>query len=220
MFDQVAPEGPGLELALSTTIACTKISVGPMDNNAYLLRPMEGSSAVLIDAANDAVRLLELVGDQPLATIITTHQHRDHWQALRQVATATSARLIGGIPDLSAIEQGAQVADLEGVWDGSRIAIGDEWLEVIGLVGHTPGSITLVYRSANGPAHLFTGDSLFPGGPGKTRSPADFTSLMDDLESKIFAVFGDDTVVHPGHGSDTTLGRERNQLPTWRARGW
>ena len=68
--------------------------------------------------------------------------------------------------------------------------------------------------------HLFTGDSLFPGGPGKTNSPEDFTQLMDDLESRVFAVFGDDTWVYPGHGADTTLGAERPSVPEWRERGW
>ncbi len=79
---------------------------------------------------------------------------------------------------------------------------------MIGLVGHTPGSITLAYTGGGVP-HLFTGDSLFPGGPGRTNVQEDFTSLMDDLERKVFDAFGDDTVVHPGHGDDTTLGAER-----------
>ena len=90
---------------------------------------------------------------------------------------------------------------------------------MIGLVGHTPGSITLA-TPATGPTHLFTGDSLFPGGPGKTNKSEDFTSLMDDLESKVFARFDDSTVVHPGHGDDTTLGAERPHLGEWRNRGW
>ena len=90
---------------------------------------------------------------------------------------------------------------------------------MIGLVGHTPGSITLAY-TAGGVPHLFTGDSLFPGGPGRTNVKEDFTSLMDDLERKVFDAFGDDTVVHPGHGDDTTLGAERPVLPEWRRRGW
>jgi len=108
----------------------------------------------------------------------------------------------------------------EGVWDGDTVAFGDEHLDVVGLVGHTPGSIVLAYRGPEGPTHLFTGDSLFPGGPGKTWSPEDFTSLMDDLEAKVFAVYDDETVVHPGHGDGTTLGAERPHLAEWRARGW
>ena len=106
------------------------------------------------------------------------------------------------------------------VWDGDQIELGTETLEVIGLVGHTPGSITLCIPRHGGMTHLFTGDSLFPGGPGKTNTPEDFTSLMDDLERKIFDGFDDNTVVHPGHGDDTTLGTERPHLAEWRKRGW
>ena len=87
------------------------------------------------------------------------------------------------------------------------------------LRGHTPGSVALVYRGDRRP-HLFTGDSLFPGGPGKTWSPDDFTSLVDDLEQRVFGALPDDTWVYPGHGDDTTLGAERPSLPEWRERGW
>jgi glyoxylase-like metal-dependent hydrolase (beta-lactamase superfamily II) len=98
--------------------------------------------------------------------------------------------------------------------------VGDYPLEVIHLRGHTPGSIALLHRDADGRPHLFTGDSLFPGGPGRTTSPEDFTSLMDDLEHKVFSHLDDDCWVYPGHGDDTTLGAERPQLPEWRDRGW
>jgi glyoxylase-like metal-dependent hydrolase (beta-lactamase superfamily II) len=215
----VEPHGAPLVQALSAGLTMIKISVGPMDNNAYLLQPRDGAG-VLIDAANDVQRLLGIIAGQPLATIITTHQHGDHWQALAAVAAETGARLLAGAPDLEAVATGAAVEGVNGVWDGDQVAVGDQSLEVIGLVGHTPGSITLAYLPPSGSAHLFTGDSLFPGGPGRTTNPADFGSLMDDLETKIFARFGDDTVVHPGHGDDTTLGAERPQLPAWRARGW
>jgi glyoxylase-like metal-dependent hydrolase (beta-lactamase superfamily II) len=102
---------------------------------------------------------------------------------------------------------------------GDTITVGRVPLEVIHLRGHTPGSIAVVYRAAEGP-HLFTGDSLFPGGPGKTNSPDDFASLMDDLEERVFGTLPDETWVYPGHGDDTTLGAERPHLPEWRARGW
>jgi glyoxylase-like metal-dependent hydrolase (beta-lactamase superfamily II) len=217
-INHVEPGGPPLLLRLSTSVTATKISVGPVDNNAYLLQHRSGGS-VLIDAANDDDRLLKIVSDQPLNAIVTTHRHADHWQALPSVAAATGAQLICGEPDLEAIRIGTEALGLNGVWDGDQIQLDDEWLEVIGLVGHTPGSITLAYTAA-GRTHLFTGDSLFPGGPGKTNTPEDFTSLMNDLESKIFSRFDDDTVVHPGHGDDTTLGTERPHLAEWRSRGW
>jgi glyoxylase-like metal-dependent hydrolase (beta-lactamase superfamily II) len=99
------------------------------------------------------------------------------------------------------------------------VRAGDVELAVIHLRGHTPGSIALRYDAAAEP-HLFTGDSLFPGGPGKTANPADFTSLMNDLEQRVFDQLPDPTWVYPGHGNDTTLGAERPHIPEWRARGW
>lgn len=215
----VAPGDPALTLPLSDDVSLSKISVGPMDNNAYLLVPDAGGS-VLIDAADDDVRLLGLIDGREVAVIITTHRHGDHWQALPSVAEATGAQLVCGRPDVDAIATGAWVEGLVGAWDGDEVTIGDGLLEVIGLVGHTPGSIALAYTGGDGVVHLFTGDSLFPGGPGRTTSPADFASLMDDLETKIFARFDDRTVVHPGHGDGTTLGIERPHLAEWRARGW
>jgi glyoxylase-like metal-dependent hydrolase (beta-lactamase superfamily II) len=215
----VTPGGRPLVQKLSPNLTMIKVSVGPMDNNAYLLQPRTGA-AVLIDAANDAERLVSLINAQPVANIATTHRHRDHWQALGRVAATTaSAGLVAGNPDVEAIASGTGLQGLVGVWDGDRIELGDESLEVIGLVGHTPGSITLLYAGGAG-AHLFTGDCLFPGGPGRTNTPEDFNSLMDDLETKIFDRFDDSTVVHPGHGDDTILGAERPHLPEWRARGW
>ena len=218
-LNHVEPGGPALTLRLSDDVTMTKISVGPMDNNAYLIVPDSGG-AVLIDAADDDTRLLELIGDREVAVIITTHRHGDHWQALPSVAEATKAQLVCGRPDVGAIATGAWVEGLVGAWDGDAVTVGDGELEVIGLVGHTPGSIALAYTGAGGVVHLFTGDSLFPGGPGRTLSPADFTSLMDDLEAKSFARFDDRAVVAPGPGDDTTLGAERPQLAEWRARGW
>jgi glyoxylase-like metal-dependent hydrolase (beta-lactamase superfamily II) len=217
-INHVEPGGPPLVARLSGSVTMIKVSVGPVDNNAYILQSSSGDT-LLIDAANDRDRLLKIISDQPLDTIVTTHRHADHWQALSSVAAATRARLICGQPDLEAISTGASVEGMIGVWDGDRVELGAERLGVIGLVGHTPGSITLSYEGA-GMTHLFTGDSLFPGGPGRTTTPEDFTSLMNDLESKIFDRFGDDTVVHPGHGDDTTLGTERPHLGEWRARGW
>jgi len=217
-INHVEPGGPPLVARLSGTVTMIKISVGPVDNNAFLLQSTSGAS-LLIDAANDDDRLLNIIADKHLDTIVTTHRHADHWQALPSLAAAARAKLICGQPDLEAISTGAGVEGMVGVWDGDQLELGTERLEVIGLVGHTPGSITLAYAGA-GLTHLFTGDSLFPGGPGKTNTPGDFTSLMNDLESKIFDRFDDNTVVHPGHGDDTTLGTERPHLGEWRKRGW
>ncbi|HEY5881031.1 MAG TPA: MBL fold metallo-hydrolase [Nakamurella sp.] len=201
-------------------ITITKLSVGPMDNNAYLLVCRHTGEGVLIDAANDADRILALLdagsAPTPLRGVVTTHRHWDHHGALPDVAKATGARTFAGREDAAELP----VTVDEPLDNGAAVALGDCSLEVIALRGHTPGSVALLYRDPKGHGHLFTGDSLFPGGPGKTNSPEDFASLMDDLEARVFGVLPDDTWVYPGHGDDTTLGRERASLPEWRARGW
>jgi len=215
----VEPGGPAATRELSD-VSISKLSVGDMDNNAYLLVCRNTGDATLIDAANDNERILDLLGDGPerprLRSIVTTHRHRDHWEALPAVAGMTGANLYAGAADADALPVPTDVP----LDHGSVVPLGDCELEVISVRGHTEGSVALLYRDPAGSAHLFSGDSLFPGGPGKTGSPADFASLMDDLESRVFDVLPDDTWVYPGHGDDTTLGTERPHLAEWRARGW
>ncbi|MGI8867785.1 MAG: MBL fold metallo-hydrolase [Mycobacteriales bacterium] len=193
-----------------------KMSVGSMDNNAYLFRCISTGELLLVDAAAEAGRLLDWIGDGPLRTVVTTHRHGDHWQALADIVAATAATTVAGSPDVA----GIPVPTARAVSDGDSVSVGQARLTVIGLRGHTPGAIALRYDDPSGTAHLFTGDSLFPGGPGKTASPTAFTSLMDDLGSRVFDVLPDDTWVYPGHGDDTTLGAERPHLGEWRARGY
>lgn len=213
----VSPGGPPAVRELPA-LTITKLSVGPMDNNAYLLRCNATGEQLLVDAANEADRLLELVGDRGLSTVVTTHRHGDHWQALAEVVSATGARSLAHPIDAPELP----VPPTDTVDDGDTVRVGECELEVIHLVGHTPGSVALLFRdpSPGGIPHLFTGDSLFPGGPGRTTNPTDFNSLMDDLEEKIFGRLPDDTWFYPGHGNDSTLGKERPAVPEWRARGW
>ena len=201
-------------------LTITKVAVGPMDNNAYLLRCTQTGELALIDAANEADTLLSLIGDRPLATIITTHQHFDHHAALREVQQATGAATVAHPEDAP----GLPIPVTRPVHNGDTLSIGNARLSVIHLRGHTPGSIALCYDGggelADAP-HLFTGDSLFPGGPGNTnKDPERFSSLMTDLEDRVFAVLPDATWVYPGHGGDTTIGAERPHLGEWRERGW
>jgi glyoxylase-like metal-dependent hydrolase (beta-lactamase superfamily II) len=209
----VTPGGPAAVRDLGH-LSITKASVGPMDNNAYLLRC--GSDQLLIDAANDASRLLELIGTTGLTTVVTTHRHGDHWQALAEVVKTTGATSLAHADDAAEIPVVTRTLQ-----EGDTVGVGDCTLEVIHIVGHTPGSIVLAYQDPAGTAHLFTGDSLFPGGVGNTRgNKKNFTTLIDDVEQKLFNRFTDDTWFYPGHGKDSTLGAERPHLAEWRARGW
>ncbi|MCP3820951.1 MBL fold metallo-hydrolase [Streptomyces sp. A3M-1-3] len=195
----------------------SKVAVGPMDNNAYLLRCRATGEQLLVDAANDTETLLHLIGDDGIASVVTTHRHGDHWQALEAVVAATGARTFAGRYDA----EGLPVATDVPVEDGDTIQVGRVSLTARHLVGHTPGSIALVYDDPHGHPHLFTGDCLFPGGVGNThKDPKAFASLIDDVERKLFDRLPDETWVYPGHGKDTTLGDERPHLPEWRARGW
>ena len=191
----------------------TKLSVGPMDNNAYLLTCTTTGDSLLIDAANDAERLLQLIATAPsgISTVVTTHRHQDHWFALEDVVKATGAASLAHPADAPEIPTATGSLN-----DGDTLPLGDCDLTVIHLVGHTPGSIALYHDG-----HLWTGDSLFPGGVGNTRGDkANFESLINDVTTKLFDRYPDDTVFHPGHGKDSTLGAERPSLPEWRARGW
>jgi glyoxylase-like metal-dependent hydrolase (beta-lactamase superfamily II) len=211
----VSVGGPADTRELGGGLTVTKLAVGEMNNNAYLLTDGSGQG-LLIDAAAEPARLIELIGDTPVAKIVTTHQHADHWQGLAAVQAATRATTVAHPADAP----GIPVPTDELVTDGAAITFGDTVLSVIHLVGHTPGSIALVI-DADGPApHLFTGDCLFPGGPGRTTRPEDFNSLMTGLEEKVFGPLPDETWIYPGHGNDSTLGAERPHLEEWRARGW
>jgi glyoxylase-like metal-dependent hydrolase (beta-lactamase superfamily II) len=195
----------------------SKVAVGPMQNNAYLLRCRTTGEQLLIDAANEADTLLRLIGDDGIASVVTTHQHGDHWQALGKVVEATGARTFAGRYDAEGIPVPTNVL----VEDGDTIRVGRVELTARHLVGHTPGSIALVYDDPHGHPHVFTGDCLFPGGVGNTqKDPERFSSLFDDVKTKIFDALPDETWVYPGHGDDTTLGSERPHLEEWRERGW
>ena len=195
-----------------------KLAVGRMDNNAYLIRCTATGEALLIDAANEPDRLLEFVrtGGEPAGTVLTTHQHADHWQGLAAVVGRTGARTLAGAFDAA----GIPVPTDRELHHGDTVHVGDLELRAIHLRGHTPGSIALHYRDSTGRGHLFTGDSLFPGGVGKTTSPTDFESLLGDVSERLFDVYDDDTWFYPGHGNDSTLGAERPHLDEWRQRGW
>jgi glyoxylase-like metal-dependent hydrolase (beta-lactamase superfamily II) len=215
---EVTPGGPSSVREL-TRATIRKMSVSQMHNNVYLLTCRATGAQLLVDAADDPERCLALVaeGTGRLDHLVTTHQHWDHVRALREVAAATGARTYAGAPDADALPVPPDVR-LE---HGDTIAVGDLRVDVVRLTGHTPGSVALAYDDPDGHVHLFTGDSLFPGGVGNTKQPGQsFDSLYADVVSRVFDVYDDDTWVYPGHGADTTLGAERPHLDEWRDRGW
>lgn len=201
-------------------VSIVKTSVGPMDNNVYLVTCSATGETLLIDAANDADDLVELVHAHApnVSLIVTSHQHFDHWQALEAVAAATGAPTAAHEVDAEPLP----VRPDRLLTGGDTIRIGELTFDVIHLRGHTPGSVALALDgpATGGVTQLFTGDCLFPGGVGKTWQPGDFEQLIDDVSTRVFDRFGDDTVVYPGHGDDTTIGAERPHLAEWRERGW
>ncbi len=197
-------------------LVITKVAVGGMDNNCYLLRCRRTGAQLLVDAAADAPLLLELAGAGSLQAVVTTHAHADHYGALSEVVAATGARTFAHPADAAALPVETDVL----VQDDDRIHFGDVQLLVTHLQGHTDGSIVLGYDDPDGHPHLFTGDCLFPGGVGRTDDARAFDSLYSGVVSKLFDRFPDETWVYPGHGADTTLGAERPELPAWRERGW
>lgn len=203
-----------------------KLEVGTFGNNAYLLTSRHTGAQLLIDAAADAARLVALVqecshsGEDLLELVVTTHSHPDHTGALEDVVGTLGARTAAGDADADALPVHVDVR----LHQGDTVHVGDLALDVVHLRGHTPGSVALAYRDGSDPdgrTHLFTGDTLFPGGIGNTKNPGQsFDALYADVTERIFDVYDDDTWIYPGHGDDTTLGAERPHLDEWRRRGW
>jgi glyoxylase-like metal-dependent hydrolase (beta-lactamase superfamily II) len=206
-------------------ITIRRISVSEMDNNVYLLTAKESGAQLLIDAADDLPAIQGLLAEATsdtaatprLELIATTHQHWDHVRALPALVEATGARTAAGRDDAPELPVKVDVlldhGDVQ-AFDGFDVT-------AVHLRGHTPGSIALVYQDPEGRAHIFSGDSLFPGGVGNTqKDPSRFQQLIADVSGRLFDVYPDGTVIHPGHGRPTTLGAERPHLAEWRARGW
>lgn len=204
------------------------IAVSEMDNNVYLLTAA-GGDQLLIDAAAEPEAIEALLAsaaddaDAPvLRLLLTTHSHRDHLGALAALVSAhPAAQTLAGAADADQITAASGVPIARTLRHGDVLTLGGLDLDVIGLRGHTPGSVALAYAPAGAPVQVFTGDSLFPGGVGNTgRDPQRFHSLFSDVVSRIFEVYPDDAVVWPGHGLPTTLGAERPHQGEWEARGW
>lgn len=194
----------------------TKVAVGDYANNCYLLECTATGELLLVDAASEPDTLMALIDGRRLPAVITTHQHRDHWQALGEIVARTGATTHAHPIDAEGIPVPTEVM----VPDGATVQVGHVALTAMHFTGHTPGSIALAFRDSTGRAHIITGDCLFPGGVGRTTTPEQFNALYDGIVSKIFDAYADDTWIYPGHGRDTTLGVERPALQEWRERGW
>jgi glyoxylase-like metal-dependent hydrolase (beta-lactamase superfamily II) len=189
-----------------------KLVVGPMDNNVFVLRCTDSGEAVLLDAANEHEKLLELCRTLDVRRVLETHGHWDHIQAVPAVRDAGYE--VGVTPeDASMLPSYDFVLD-----DDSVIEVGRLRLHTIATPGHTAGS--MCFRLEGSPV-LFSGDTLFPGGPGATGFPGgDFDRIIRSIDERLFSVLPADTLVLPGHGDDTTIGAEQPHLQEWVDRGW
>lgn len=198
-----------------TELSLRQLSVSEMDNNCYLL--VAGDEALLIDAADNAPALLHLAEEAGarITAVLTTHRHPDHHRALVEVLEATGATHYASFLDSPALPSAVDVE----LNHGDTIEFAGHSFPVAILRGHTPGGVA-ISAEIDGQTHLFVGDSLFPGGLGKTTSESDFVRLFNDVSKRIFDVYSDDTIVEPGHGASTTLGAERPHLEIWWERRW
>jgi glyoxylase-like metal-dependent hydrolase (beta-lactamase superfamily II) len=189
-----------------------RLVVGPLDNNVFVVRCRSTGQAVLVDAANEHERLLECCRRLGVRQVVETHGHWDHVQAVAPVREAGYEVAVASA-DAAMLPSYDQVLE-----DGDVLEVGRLRLEVIHTPGHTPGSVCFLLR---GSPVLLSGDTLFPGGPGNTRTElGSFETIIESIDRRLFARLPPETLVMPGHGADTTIGAERPHLEEWVARGW
>ena len=195
-----------------TFVEVHRVVVGPMDNNVHVIRCKQTGDSVLVDAANEHERLLEMCRRLGVRQVLETHGHWDHIQAVPAVREA------GFNVSVSQADAGMLPSYDQLLDDSSVIEVGKLRIETIATPGHTSGSMCFFVRDT---PLLFSGDTLFPGGPGATRFPGgDFAAIIKSIDKRLFARFGPETLVLPGHGADTTIGTERPHLQEWIDRGW
>lgn len=214
-FAHVTPGGETHRYGVDGSLDVRKFSVGPFDNNVYVISCAETRKALLVDGPADPDRVLSELEGFELSAIVVTHSHPDHVQALPTLVERTGAPVFCHPSD--AARMTVEAKHLHG---SETLSVGTVEVEVWHTPGHTPGSLSLIARSAAAAeAHLFSGDTLFPGGPGNTEGKqAKFQEVMRSID-RLFTL-PDGTRISPGHGLDSTIGRERPHVETWRARGW
>jgi len=195
-----------------TAVEVHRVVVGPVENNVYIIRCRETGDSLLIDAANEHDLLLELCRDLNVRQVVETHGHWDHIQAVEAVRDA-------GIDVAVTQADAAMLPSYDQILeDESVVTVGNLRVATIATPGHTPGSMCF---AVEGTPLLFSGDTLFPGGPGNTSfEDADFATIIRSIEGRLFGAFGADTLVLPGHGAGTTIGTESPHLAEWVERGW
>lgn len=188
-----------------------KMNVGEYDNCAYVVTCTGTGHGVIIDAAAEADTILAACGGVTIDVILTTHGHWDHMQALDEVKDTLEVEWLMHLAD---VEIAGRNPDAP-LTHGQEIVVGDIALHALHTPGHTPGSMSFVLEPV-----VFSGDTLFPGGPGATRwEYSSFGQIMDSVETHLLTL-PEPTVVYPGHGIQTTVGAEKPQAASWRARGW
>lgn len=211
---QVVADGPRIERT-DGPLHVRKFSVEAMDNNVYVIACARTSRAIVVDAAARPERIVAETQDLDVRAVVQTHGHWDHTRAWAQLSHEHRWPVWGHPGDGELYPQAPDRL----LQDGQGLELGDLLVEVLHTPGHTPGALQFIVHAPER-SHLFSGDSLFPGGPGRTTSPEDFEALMTSLDGRIFGGLPDSTWVYPGHGNDTTLGVERPHVPEWWARGW
>src|ERR1017187_1339667 len=186
--------------------------VGPIENNVYVVRCKRTGEATLLDAANEHDRLLRVARRLGVTSVLETHGHWDHIGAVEQVRAA-------GIDVWVRSEDADMLPGYDHLLEDDTVpVVGQLKLRTIHTPGHTPGSISFALE---GTPVLFTGDTLFPGGPGNTTfEGGDFSTIIKSIEERFYRVFDDDTIFWPGHGRESTIGTERPHLDEWVERGW
>lgn len=185
-----------------------KIEVGDMGNNVYVLEDPDTHEALIVDGCFEADTIASAAGDARVVGIVQTHGHPDHIQALAELKDKL------GVPVHAHPGDRYPVTIDNELSDGDSVRFGTKEAKVLHTPGHTPGGACFLVGR-----HLIAGDTLFPGGPGKTDGKQEFDQIIESLRTKLF-VLPDDTPVYPGHGDDTTIGAERPHLDEWTARGW
>jgi glyoxylase-like metal-dependent hydrolase (beta-lactamase superfamily II) len=189
-------------------IKITKINMGPYNNNGYIVVCPETNEGIIIDTPAEPEKLLSEIGNVDIKAILITHGHQDHLLGFAEITGKVGAVVGAGVDDIDLLPTPPDL----GLRDGAVVQFGKRSILALSTPGHTPGSTCFLVGK-----HLFSGDTLFPGGPGKSRSPQAFRQEINSITRKLL-VLPDETAVYPGHGDDTTIGIARAEYQSFASR--